>query len=766
MKKTTAASRYATLFLVAAIVAAITGALLACGPFLIDLVTVQPVEPPHRVAYARGNLGVVRPRFARKYLVQAYRRLTGRPPLANTVKRTAEWEISRTVWHTDDESPRVAWLTAAAAVVKAPPDANARPLDQERRLANYNSIQNCNDDAFMTAVATLKARIGRFGPESSEAVDWVRAQTAVFRNCNGADQELFLPDAAPPSADPLVLADRAYQTAAAYFYAMRYDEALQRFRAIAEDTTSPWRKYGRYLAARSEIRMALMAAAGAASAAQLAAAESDLKAVLTDAMAVSLHSSARGLLDFVTLRARPIEQLHRLSRAVGTEPAVSDQVLFDFQRAMDNAVGDAVDYPYASIRQVNEVIQDDDLVDWITAIQGDGEQAPARALTQWKRTRSTLWLVAALWKLPPAHPEAPEVLHAAEEVARTSPGFETIAFLRVRMLMAQNRRDDARRVLASLPIAVSEGAQPETINLLRAQRFQLARTFDELLGNASRTIVTDDLGPGSYSGGRPIRSATEAQGQPTFDEDAALVFSYQLPLDRLVDASRARTLPPRLRVRVAVATFTRAVLLDRPDAALAVTPGLRSLAPQLASDLDRYTAAAPADRHREAIRLLLRTPGMHASVQGLDDDMSYEVGEPSRRLDYILRRDWWCAAGDPATRRNDVNWPWDSALIALLGTSPGPPDFLTAAERSALAREMKLLAAIGPAPDYLAREAINWARTSPTDIDAAEALARAVAGARSRCEGLRKRELSRQAFQLLHRLFPQSPWAKQTKYWY
>jgi len=157
---------------------------------------------------------------------------------------------------------------------------------------------------------------------------------------------------------------------------------------------------------------------------------------------------------------------------------------------------------------------------------------------------------------------------------------------------------------------------------------------------------------------------------------------------------------------------------------------------------------------------------MHANVQGLDDDFSYEIGEPSRRLDYMMRRDWWCTLGDPATARKEWNWPSDSALIALLGTSPQLPEFLTAGERSALALEMKALAALGPAPDYLTREAIDWARARPNDIDAAEALARAVAGARSRCEGLRKRELSRQAFQLLHRLFPQTTWATQTKYWY
>ena len=50
--RTTAASRHATVFLSAALCAAITAALLACGPFVTDLATVQPYDPPHRTAYA------------------------------------------------------------------------------------------------------------------------------------------------------------------------------------------------------------------------------------------------------------------------------------------------------------------------------------------------------------------------------------------------------------------------------------------------------------------------------------------------------------------------------------------------------------------------------------------------------------------------------------------------------------------------------------------------------------------------------------------
>ena len=108
----------------------------------------------------------------------------------------------------------------------------------------------------MSAVRTLTARVAQYGESSPQARDWIRAQNAVFSNCSG--DSLVLPEPAPASADPLTRADRAYQAAAAYFYGLHYDEAVTRFRAIAGDTSSPWRPYGRYMAARALIRQAVV----------------------------------------------------------------------------------------------------------------------------------------------------------------------------------------------------------------------------------------------------------------------------------------------------------------------------------------------------------------------------------------------------------------------------------------------------------------------------------------------------------------------------
>src|SRR5215204_346553 len=60
---------------------------LACGPFLVDYPSVTAIHPAHPDSYREGRVGVVRPRFARRYLVQAYRRFTGQPAIPDLVPR-------------------------------------------------------------------------------------------------------------------------------------------------------------------------------------------------------------------------------------------------------------------------------------------------------------------------------------------------------------------------------------------------------------------------------------------------------------------------------------------------------------------------------------------------------------------------------------------------------------------------------------------------------------------------------------------------------
>jgi len=368
--------------------------------------------------------------------------------------------------------------------------------------------------------------------------------------------------------------------------------------------------------------------------------------------------------------------------------------------------------------------------------------------------------------VPADHALAELLLDAGRAVDRNSPASPTVAFLRVRLLIRRGQLDDARALLATLPDKGESGFNAEAVNMIRAERLMVARTLDEFLAAAPRAVV------GLQSVDGPVDGASRFD-KPVLDDDAALALTFHLPLDRLADASRSDKLPDRLRRRVALATFARAVVLWRDDIGQRVAVELQRLAPAIRADLDRYIGATSADdRHIAGVLLLVRTPGMHAYVQGLEDDVSYALADPSRQLDYLFHRNWWCEF-DKKPDQGRFGFR-TSELIDLL--YPGPdaaqkervpyPSFISASERQATEQEIEALATAGAARSYLAAEAISWARARPHDPDAAEALARIVDGWRRACGDEQEWELSRSAFQTLHRLFPQSEWATRTKYWY
>jgi len=729
--------------------------LVACGPFLTDLIAVNNREPAFRDAYSRGNLGVVKPRFYPRYLLQAYRVFNGRAPVRGGAFRPAEGRAAAAT-----KSPVEEW---DALVQKLQGPQGHEPDFPLRALANYQYFDNCLDDAFATATRTLSARIERYGSSSREVREWLRGQLAVFGNCSG--RELVLPDAAPAWADDLLQADRRYQIASAYFYGLQYDEAAWRFHTIAEERNSPWRPYGKYLAARAAIRRVTVPEDGPQHATEsYTAAESDLNAVLADSSSRSLQDSARGLIDYVAARTRPADQFLALSRRIADNRAPSDQEIVDYLALGGGLLGWPTAYA-VSASVPKERIALDDLSAWVSAMTAGNPTSVEQAIERWRQQRSLHWLVAAMWNVPASHPAATDLLNAASAVGRESPAFATIAVARARLLIHKDRAA-ARSLLAALPTATGPGVNAEALNLLRAERLMVADTFDEFIANAPRAVVVQP------TQAREATPATPASfDEPVFDRDAADILNDHVPLDRLVDAALSERLPRRLRIRVGSVAFARAVVLRREDAALRLAPVLQRLVPHLRADLEQYRMAAnQSARHRAGILVLVRAPGMLGFVRTLDNDVTYAVLEPARRFNLSGSNPggWWCwQEGRPAYPQ-PYPFPGVSDLRELLygGAAVPAPLFISADERQRAVAEKEAFRASGDARSFLAREAIAWARATPTDPLAAEALARVVDGWRHACGSEDGSDIVRRAFTVLHRQYPNSEWAKRTRYWY
>jgi hypothetical protein len=94
------------------------------------------------------------------------------------------------------------------------------------------------------------------------------------------------------------------------------------------------------------------------------------------------------------------------------------------------------------------------------------------------------------------------------------------------------------------------------------------------------------------------------------------------------------------------------------------------------------------------------------------------------------------------------------------------PGFLTAEQKTVAESEWKKLGSLPAAPSHLAAQVVAWAKRSPGDPRLPEALHRAVSATRYGCTDGATGKHSREAFDLLHRQYASSDWAKRTPHWY
>jgi len=253
----------------------------ACGPFSVESVfvfTVHPAFPLER--YARGEIGVVQPSYARSYLVVAYRYLANSPFTAEEQKALTElWNdrLNRS-FDLGDQQWIKGWTEARQKVVGVPEIPKIDVYRSREKPNEYETYLNCQKDSFDTAIATLSERIKKYGADSPTLKTWVEAQDQVFANCSQGRQ---VPAPLPADADPLARADRAYQIAAANFYSSSFADAQKEFEAIAADASSPWQNKAPYLVARTLLRKASLGSAETKKE-SLGQSEAQLKKILAD----------------------------------------------------------------------------------------------------------------------------------------------------------------------------------------------------------------------------------------------------------------------------------------------------------------------------------------------------------------------------------------------------------------------------------------------------------------------------------------------------
>jgi hypothetical protein len=735
----------------------------ACGPFFTDAIFVYSKHPDFPLEnFAAGKLGVVTPGWARSYLVAAFRNLAG-----NSLSET-EAKAIKSLWddrlnnswdaHVDDSIKN--WTDARKQVpgLAEPPAINA--YRNREKPHEYESFLNCQQDAFENAQATLNERIKRFGADSEAVRDWVSAQDKVFANCKEGKQ---IPEPARAAQDSLIRADRAYQIAAANFYATNFDAATQDFDLIAKDASSPWRSKAPYLAARSILRKGSLADKEEDGRPALADAETRLKAMLKDKSATASHHASARLLNLVGLRLHPEERLHEIAHAIARKDSSTNfkQDVWDYTVLLDKFLGDGSEEGEAGAAAKPKPpagLTSDELTDWILTFEDASPAAAAHSLDRWEKSKALPWLVAAISKTNGQHARANALLGAAANVDHNSPAFPSLTFHSVRLLMESNRAGEARMLLDKALATDRAKLTRSALNLLLGQRMTLAQNLDEFVQSAQRVPagLSDD------NDGREIPDEeskdTPKTSQLLFDRDGASVFNRAMPVALIKDAARSKLLAPNLRRDVTQAAFLRAALLDDKATAIQSAALLQEIYPQLKDFLSTYEkAAAPEARRFAAAFLSLKFPGLRPYV-------STGVGRSSALEEVDSYRDnWWCAEPPPPLSGTGADSGEGDRK-----TKPKPmpvPEFLKPSQ-SLAATQFAALQALGVAPNYLCRIAIEWTEKNPDDPRSPEALHLAVRSTRYGCTDDQTGRWSKAAYDLLHRKYPNTTWARNTRYWF
>lgn len=788
----------------------------ACGPDFELPVYTNFTAPDDNASFARGKLGLLETGYWHLYLFEAYRNLSGKPFTKEELSALNPDKGTQADATPAGEKPLQNWLEAwetkrAEALAEKPKPSRIGPdpagvirtaMHDDQFLQYYN----CLSGAFEYAVHTLESRASQFGAQSALVKEWIKAQDQVFENCSTGQgyppptKAAVIPAAAKPEDSAMVRADRSYQIAAALFYAGDLDAAQRAFEDIAKDSGSPYQKLAPYLRARTLVRKAALSGQESQyDAKYMGEAETQLRGMLADSSEAEFHPAAQRLMGFIRIRFHRQERLHELESALSNSASSKtfNQDLTDYLWLLDHplltktiTIAPAVDgKPAQKGVTVDEAsrLQGGDMTDWIFTFHEKGAEAYQHSLQKWHETKSLPWLVSSIAHAAPDDAAVSDLLAAAYRIAPDSPAYVTVNFHRLR-LMAQSGLLDAARRGTDAFLAQQSGAMPISAqNEFRALRMKLATNLADLLQFATRISTQATTEPTADATKFAPGSPEWAAAQPHFDADASVVFTEKLPLRFLADAAKADALPKPLRADVAIAAWTRAVQLKNDAVAREVTPILGGLVPELQADLAEYSAAQGEAREFASIFVLLRNAGLRPFVSASPGRGWFYSTDDGTHFNGIddFGDNWWCRflpAQDKQSYGGGFYYMFAKPRPPLEDVYPGgtvsEPDFLSAQEKAAARDEFQVLTALPSAARWLGQIAVEWANAHPDDPRVPEALHHVVrawrygcveqtqAAAQSQPEEKNPRNSSKEAFEILHKRYPENEWTKKTPYWF
>jgi hypothetical protein len=589
------------------VTAVIAGILAISAPSGLDSCAISGPSPVFATSqrpanlqkeFLKGRIGVLRRTYGQRYLIGAFRILSG-SPLTQAEVESLYGSPSANAYPPFASPGLDKWIAARNAL----PGLETSPRVDHYKTVTMNgllySFVNCQQDAFFTAAATLANLSRTWGRGDAKAHEWARAQDQVFANCSG--KEAVIPASPEANLDPLLAAHRRYQIAAALFYSGQFRKAAQAFQQVAEERESPWRGVARYMVARALLRARMFDGDSEA----FREGRDRLLAILNDPAQSDWHEASLRLLSFWRLRMESRARLGELGGQL-MKPGEEDvsQSVIDFlylvNRREDETGRQIPESELAGLQDSSE------LAAWLFCMSAfPPAGSPERLLEWFRKTHNPAWLIAALANAQ--EKDLPELLPAARRIQPNAPGYESIAYYAIAREMARGRRSEARRWADR---ALSQSLLRSSRNLILAQRTELARDWNEFLRFALRRPEPNIVELEDYevdSENTPIPTGTAA----VFDRDAIHVFDVHAPLALWVDASGNTILPAHVRLRIAQAGWLRAVLLGRYEEARKLMQLVVELQPGAAEVAHSFLSAQNGEPARfAALYIILRSPSL------------------------------------------------------------------------------------------------------------------------------------------------------------
>jgi hypothetical protein len=422
-----------------------------------------------------------------------------------------------------------------------------------------------------------------------------------------------------------------------------------------------------------------------------------------------------------------------------------------------------------------EFLRADDLSDWILTLQTEDPKGYRHAFRRWRDTGSSAWLAAALMKAEKSSPRVAELLRAAEKITRDEPSYATVAYHLVRLRIALGNVVAARKLLDDIISWQADVFPRSAQNQFLAQRMSLAENLSVFLKSAQRKPAAfykygspgkiSDLVKWQKRGWNPEYSQLSQEeydqqvdrefadmlpwdDRYTFDGATVDILNEHFPLQLLAKTVRDPDLPDYLQGRLALAVWTRAILLNNEEVALKIAPDAMKAAPKMGAAFEAYLKARNRqERHETALFVLLKFPELSPLLYSVMPEF-----ETSEELEYFFDTSWWCTPSDI---------DYDARGNEFKKVVP-KPSFLTAAQLDVARREYRALVQVGDAKSYLGEQVIAWARSSPADPNVPEALfiaARANQAYKNGCSGWEHDDaVQQEAEKILKEHYPSSPW--------